>query len=524
MIGPMIKPTCLSLCAIVCSLLFALAVRLPAATADRPNILVMISDDQSYPHASAYASKMVSTPNFDRIAAEGVLFTQAICGAPGCSPSRAAFLTGRQIWQIEHAGTHDSSFGKDHRTYVDLLAKAGYHTGFVGKGWAPGNWKAGGRSENPAGPSYGGHKKPYTHAFASFLKDRPEGAPFMFWFGSPDPHRGYEKGRGLAAGKTLAQAEVPPFLPDTPEIRGDLLDYAFGIERFDRHCGEILDLLKATGEYENTIIIVTSDNGMPFPYAKANCTEFGIHMPLAIAWGKQVPAGRKSDRLVSQIDIAATICEATGVRPPDDRPHVGKSCLAYLKGTDDSPAPSAIFSGRERHSSSRYLTLGYPQRCIRTGTHLYIRNFKPERLPAGPGQRFTKGPGSPLTGEHAAYHDIDGSPSLTFLINKREDPEITPFFQLATALRPAEELYDIVKDPGCLKNLAPDPAHVVLKEQLAKRLEAYLKETGDPRVTGTGDVFETYPRYSEIRWFPEPVWAKENPGSVPPVPWLEKKR
>ena len=205
---------------------------------ERPNILIMMSDDQSFPHASAYGSKMVSTPNFDRIARDGVLFSNAFCAAPGCSPSRAAFLTGRHIWQIEHAGTHASSFDKKYATFMDLLAEAGYATGHTGKGWGPGNYKAGGRTQNPAGPSFAAKKGDYAGGFAAFLKQRPEGKPFCFWFGSHDPHRGFKKGSGLESGKKLEQAEVPPFLPDTPEIRSDLLDYAFEVDRFDRDCGK----------------------------------------------------------------------------------------------------------------------------------------------------------------------------------------------------------------------------------------------------------------------------------------------
>jgi N-sulfoglucosamine sulfohydrolase len=495
-----------------------------ALAGDRPNILFMISDDQSFPHASAYGSKMVSTPNFDRIASEGMLFTNAFCPAPGCSPSRAALLTGREIWQIEHAGTHASSFGKKYSTFMELLGADGYHAGFVGKGWSPGNWKIDGRTQNPAGKSYGGHDD-YAGAFARFLGERPDSAPFVFWFGSSDPHRGYEKGSGLASGKTLEQAEVPPFLPDTPEIRSDMLDYAFEVERFDRDCGKMLELLKKTGEYENTLIIITSDNGMPFPYAKANCTEFGIHMPLAVSWKSAAKGKRQSDRLVSHIDITATIHEATGISAPAEYPLAGTSFLGLLKETDGGmKEPDAVFSGRERHSSSRYNTLGYPQRCIRTKQHLYIRNFRPERWPAGPGQKFQGKPGSLLSPEHAGYADIDECPSLDFLIEKREDPAVRPFFHLAVDHRPARELYDIVADPGCLVNLVENPAHAETREQLAKQLDEYLLKTGDPRATGTGDIFETYPRYSHIRWFPEPEWAKENPGSVPPTPWIDERR
>ena len=300
--------------------------------ADRPNVLIMMSDDQSFPHASAYGSKMVSTPNFDRVAKAGTLFNNAFCSAPGCSPSRAALLTGRHIWRIEHAGTHASSFDKKYRTFMDLLADEGYHTGYTGKGWGPGNWKAGGRKLNPCGKQYGAKRGDYAAGFAKFLEARPEDAPFAFWFGSSDPHRGFEKGSGRKSGKTLAQADVPPFLPDTPEIRDDLLDYAFEVERFDRDCGKMLKLLEATGEFDDTLIIVTSDNGMAFPYAKANCTEYGVHMPLAMAWPAKCKSGYERDQLVSFVDLTATIHEATGIAPPDGLNLSGVSFLALLRG------------------------------------------------------------------------------------------------------------------------------------------------------------------------------------------------
>ncbi|MCP4846836.1 MAG: sulfatase [Verrucomicrobiaceae bacterium] len=492
--------------------------------ADPPNILIMMSDDQSFPHASAYGSKMVLTPNFDRIARDGMLFNNAFCAAPGCSPSRAAFLTGRQIWMIENAGTHASSFAGKYLTFMDLLESAGYHTGYTGKGWAPGNFKAGGREQNPAGPSYGAKRGNYAAGFERFLKARPGKKPFAFWFGSSDPHRGYQKGSGRKSGKTLSQAEVPAFLPDTPEIRDDLLDYAFEIERFDRDCGRMLELLEATGEIKNTLIIVTSDNGMPFPYAKANCTEFGIHMPLAIAWGSNIKGRQTCDALVSFTDLSATIHEVTGIKAPAEFPLAGRSFLALLLGKTEAKPRTEIFSGRERHSSSRYNTLGYPQRCIRTDQFLYVRNFKPERWPAGPGQKLSGKPGSRPGPEHGGYHDIDACPSLSFLIAGRNNPKVKDFFHLAVAKRPHEQLFDIQKDPGCLNNLAENPAFTQIRENLSGQLTNYLKSTADPRATGNGDIFETYPRYSSIRWFAKPEWARENPGTVPEMPWLKAKQ
>ncbi|MCH2374361.1 MAG: sulfatase, partial [Planctomycetes bacterium] len=264
-----------------------------ADTRNRPNVLVAISDDQSYPHASAYGYEALHTPAFDRVAKMGVLFQNAFTPAPGCSPMRAAFLTGRHVWQIEHAGTHASTFPAKYEGFQERLGTAGYFVGFTGKGWAPGNWKDTGRATNPAGPEFskltlrapeGIRSTDYAANFAEFLRQRPKGKPFSFWYGASEPHRKFKKGIGREHGLDPAKIVVPGFLPDTPEIRDDILDYCYEVEWFDEHLGRMLNLLEEQGELDNTIVIVTSDNGMAFPRAKANVYEYGIHMPLAVAW------------------------------------------------------------------------------------------------------------------------------------------------------------------------------------------------------------------------------------------------
>ena len=292
----------------------------------RPNILLAIADDQSYPYCSAYGDTTTRTPAFDRVAKEGILFTKAFCASPGCSPSRAALLTGRHTWQLQQAGTHASSFPRQYVTFPDRLEKAGYHIGYTGKGWGPGNWKISGRTRNPAGPAYqkrtmksprGISNKDYAANFADFLAARKAGQPFCFWFGGHEPHRAYRKGIGLASGKKVADARVPAFLPDAPEIRSDLLDYAIEIEWFDSHLLRMIKLLDKHGELDNTLIVVTADNGMPFPRAKANGYEYGIHVPLAVRWPKVVKAGRRVTDLVGFVDFAPTFLEAAGLKVPE---------------------------------------------------------------------------------------------------------------------------------------------------------------------------------------------------------------
>ena len=486
-----------------------------AAAENPPNVLLAISDDQSHAHNSFAGCRAVNTPAFDRVAREGVFFRNAMGASPGCSPCRASLLTGRHPWQIEQAGTHASSFPTDYVVFPDLLEKAGYWIGYTGKGWGPGNWKVSGRTRNPAGPEFsqlktvppfsGMSKNDYAANFDDFLAQRPPGKPFYFWFGAQEPHRGYEKGSGLKSGKKLEDVVVPPFLPDTPEVRSDILDYCVEIEWFDRQLGRMLQSLDEAGELENTLVIVTSDNGMPFPRAKANCYEYGFHMPLAIRWGARVPGGRSVDDVVGFVDLTATILDACGVEPLVTSPISGRSILNILtsseQGLVDATRTSA-WCAQERHSSSRYNNWTYPQRALRTTKYLYIRNFQPDRWPAGD-PRLLKNDGS-LGPMHGAYHDIDAGPTLRLLAAGSEDPVLGRFLQLAVAKRPAEELFDIVQDPGCLTNLADDPAFAQTKAELARQMTTYLEQTGDPRATGEGDIWETYPRYSPIRSFPPP--------------------
>ncbi|MCL4797417.1 MAG: sulfatase [Bryobacteraceae bacterium] len=464
------------------------------APGKRPNILFAISDDQTWLHAGAYGDPVVKTPAFDRVAQSGVRFTQAICSSPGCAPSRAAILTGRHPWQLEEAGTHASIFSRKHVVYPDLLAEAGYHVGLTGKGAGPANFEAGGWDRNPAGPAYqqrkaetppGINNNDYAANFGDFLAKRPEGQPFAFWYGCHEPHRAYHPGIGLKSGKRLEDVIVPPFYPDTEEIRSDILDYYVEIEHFDAHLGRILNQIEQAGELDNTLIVATSDNGMPFPRAKATMFEYGIHLPLAIACPGRFRGGRVVEDLVSFTDYAPTILEAAGLTPPANM--VGRSLISVLESNRQGrvePARNHALSGRERHSHSRFDNLGYPARALRNHEYLYIRNFAPDRWPAG---------------DPPEYHDIDAAPAKTLLMDLEKKDPSDRWAQMTFAKQPPELLYDIRNDPGCLTNLAESAEHAAVKKQLSAQLEAELTAHGDPRMLGKGDIWESYPRHSPMR-------------------------
>jgi len=476
---------------------------------DRPNILIAITDDHSWKHTSVQGSPFMATPNMDRIANEGIRFENAYAASPGCSPSRAALLTGQHHWMIGPAGTHGSSFPVHYDTYADVLERAGYKVGFTGKGWGPGSWEMGGRSQNPAGVEYsdlqlaakpreGISTNDYAGNFDQFMAERKDGEPFAFWLGSYEPHLKYAEGKQTK--EDLAEVIVPGFMPDTEASRSMLLDYAYEVEHFDSHLGRVLATLEAAGELDNTLVIYTADNGMPMPRAKANGFDYGIHVPLFIRWAGSPLKGRVDDRPVGFVDLSATVLAAAGIEVPEQ--FVGQNLMPLLEGDVDAlDTERAVFSGRERHSSSRYRNLSYPQRMMRRGDYLIIWSAEPDRFPAGAPTAIIDGELGP---EHGAYHDIDASVSKTELIEGRDDPYIGRFFHLAVDKRPEWQFFNVTDDPASLNDLAGDPDHAEIFAEYQKQLIDTLTETGDPRVSGHGHVWEDYPRVKgQMRYFPK---------------------
>jgi arylsulfatase A-like enzyme len=457
---------------------FALAIgAIGSARADeRPNVLFCIADDWSWPHAGAYGDKVVKTPTFDRIAAEGVLFTRAFCAAPSCSPSRAAILTGQVPHRLEAGGNLWGYLPAKYPVYPELLEKAGYVIGMQGKGWGPG--KVVDRPRNPAGPPAG--------SFEKFLNSVPKDKPFCFWFGSSDPHRPYDLGSGAEQGMKAEDVVVPPYLPDTPEVRNDLLDYYAEVQRFDAAVARMLELLDRAGRLDNTIVVMTSDNGMPFPRCKTNLYDSGSRMPLAVRWGAKVKGGRKVDALVSLSDLCPTFLEAAGLRPSADM--TGRSILGLLTGTDDGAGRDHVFIERERHANVREGDRSYPSRALRTDKFLYVRNLRPDLWPAGDPQVWKAvGP----------FGDIDPGPSKALVLSRRVDRNVARFFELACAKRPAEELYDLDKDPQQVKNVAAVPEYADALQRLRRETDEWMARTNDHRATAGGDydAFDRYPYF-----------------------------
>ena len=473
---------------------------------DRPNILFCISDDQSYAHTGANGDPVVQTPAFDRVAREGIRFTNPYCDAPTCGPSRSAILTGQHIWRLEEAGNIHSTLPSKFKTYTELLKNAGYAIGHTGKGWGPGKLEVGGRSENPAGPLFQGKtiKKPfkgirnidYAGNFKTFLKQAPKNSPFCFWLGTSEPHRAYEKGSGVKAGKNPAKVVVPPIFPDTDIVRSDILDYMMEVEHFDNHVARAIKLLELSGQLANTIIVVTSDHGMPFPRAKASLYDTGSKVPLAIRWPKGIKSpGRTYNGFVNLSDLAPTILEAAGVNIPAMM--TAKSLLPVFHNQPVENRPAA-FIAMERHDGCREGGKGYPSRALRTEDFLYIINFHPERWPAGD-------PDKENCARYMPFGEVDSSPTKSLIMDKRE--QFKQFYDLAFAKRPAVELYDLSKDPGQINNVGGDPQYTALKKQLDKLLRDHLIKTKDPRLTGGKVLWDYYPYYGTLVKKRNKKWA-----------------
>jgi arylsulfatase A-like enzyme len=196
-------------------------------------------------------------------------------------------------------------------------------------------------------------------------------------------------------------------------------------------------------------------------------------------------AGSVIESFVSLTDIAPTMLEIAGLRAPDAM--TGRTLVPLLRRQAQADR-DRVFVERERHADVRQGHLSYPVRAIRTKELLYIRNFRPDRWPAGDPQLFfAVGP----------FGDIDGGPSKSLLLDRRDDPAIAPFFRLATAKRPAEELYDLRKDPDQIENVAGRPEYREAQRRLRAELDAWLRETGDPRATVDDDRWDRFPYYGE---------------------------
>jgi uncharacterized sulfatase len=498
----------------------------------RPNIIFCFADDWGY-YASCFAdpdkpsvNDCVITPTIDQLAKEGVNFNRAYMGVPSCTPSRAEVATGCHFWRTGRTailnngsweGVEDP--GKKLPGFGMLLQENGYHTGRTYKTvngyWFPGKiYHDNGKkfceysqTVEAAESIEKGHeqlKQEVLANFHDFMNDRKEGQPFCYVWGPHNPHRPWNRGSGKniwGINPDDLKGKMPPHLPDVHEVREDFADYLGEVQAFDRGVKYLVDELKKIGEYENTFIVLSGDNGIPgFTRGKTNLYDFGVRAPLIVRWRDIQYYNRKVDDFVSLIDLAPTFLDAAGITAPETMD--GKSLMPQLmakKGGQIEKDRNYVIVGRERHAhDARDGNLPYPMRAIHTKDFIYIRNFKPDRLPMGDG--YALNDDDPVadwkdleTYQYVtkfAFQDFDPGPTKAFIVTKRNNPKYSKYFDIGFARRPAEELYDLRKDPNQMNSVADDTKYAKIKAKLSAQLMEVLENTNDPRLK---DEFDFLP-------------------------------
>jgi len=426
---------------------------------DRPNILFVFADDWGR-YASAYAANepqglntIVQTPNFDRIAASGVLFNRAFVNSPSCTPCRSSLLSGQYFWRTRRGAIlHNAVWDSSIPAFPLLLQKSGYRIGHSGKIWSPGtpvNAPIG--AETTAFNKHGNHFNKFSQQvseatqpevrrqelldevsgnFKDFLGRQTADEPFLYWWGPTNTHRTWVQGSGKKLWNIDPDSlvgRIPKWLPDVPVVREDVADYLGEVQAMDAGLGVLLNELEATGRLANTLIVVSGDHGMPgVPHGKCNLYDSGTAVALAVSWPGHFPAGRVVEDFVSLPDMAPTLLEVGHVEVP--KAMTARSLLTVLKATQNGQVDSTrdhVVTGRERHvAHARHDFQPYPQRAIRTAEFLYIRNFKPDRWPMGiaPGFGLADGPMPPAAElnakTYAAFADMDASPTKAWLLTE----------------------------------------------------------------------------------------------------------
>ena len=451
--------------ALVVLLAFTLFAHAPAVRgAEAPNILLVLSDDHSWTHLGCYGNPDIKTPNIDAFAREGMRLDRYYVGTPQCVPSRATLMTGRSAIAVQNT-RFSAPLASDYRTYLETLKdKAGYFTGVAGR-----TYHLDGGAQPPETRKVfeehglqtfakrldyvktAGQRPQMIAQYREFLDAVPKGKPFALQLCFSDPHRPLDK-NAIPAPHDPAKIKLPAFYPDTRLVREDFARYYDEISRFDSDVGTVLAELQKRGLADNTLVVVSADNGAAQFRGKGTLYEFGIHCPLIVRWPGKVKPGSTSSELISGEDVAPTFLAAAGVETPKEI--TGRSFLPLLKGEKYSPR-EFVFCQRGAHGSglptnSAAFDLG---RCVVSRKYKLIFNAL-WQIP---------------------YHPVDfaGDALWKELVQMNKDGKLSS--ELAALYfaptRPMFELYDLENDPNELKNLAGS-----LNVTEERKLKAALQE------------------------------------------------
>lgn len=405
----------------------------------KPNFIVFIADDMAWDDCGANGHPKIQTPNLDQLALDGMKFNHAYLTCSSCSPSRSSIITGRYP---HSTGAHQLHLPlpASQVTFVEKLKEAGYYTASAGK------WHLG----TPTKSKFDSVNTKLNE-WVSTLQKRPKDKPFFMWFAFTDPHRPYQRNI-IERPHKHEDVIVPPYLPDTPEVRNDLALYYDEITRLDGVVGRVREELKKQNQASNTVIIFLSDNGRPFPRCKTTVYDSGIKTPWFVVWPQQVKAGSVSNSLISSVDLAPTILDLAGL--PLSETFQGKSFKSLLHNPGSS-IRGHVFAEHNWHDFEDF------GRAVRSPRFKYIRNF------------YTDIPGTPPA-------DAVRSESFVKMLQLRKENKLTADQKNCfLSPRPAEELYDLEADPHELKNLAGQKDYQKIQQELRSVLDEWQKETHD---------------------------------------------
>ena len=437
------------------ALLLALAVALRAAPPARPNLVLFLSDDHSLLDSSVYGSTDVATPNMQRLAAAGLVFDRAFVASPSCAPSRAAFLTGLMPARNGAEPNH-SKPRADLKKLPAYLQSLGYEVVAFGK---VSHYKHTADYGFDFFANDGYHEDVAVGNAIRWLRARRNPQPLCFIVGTNWPHVPWPKD---PQGHDPATLVVPAPHIDTPKTRDARARYYAAIGRMDAELGDVYAAAREVLGTANTLFLHTSDHGAQWPFGKWNLYDAGIRTPLIAVWPGHIPAGARTDAMVSWVDLLPTLVELAGGPAPAGLD--GRSFAPVLLGQANAHR-DRIFT---THSGDGSYNV-YPMRSVRTADWKYIRNLHPEF-------KYTS---------HVDLAQADDGPGYfgSWLEAAKSDPaaaaKIARYFQ-----RPGEELYDLRADPLELHNLAADPAHAPRLAALRADVTAWMQDQGD-----TGRVF-----------------------------------
>ncbi len=410
---------------------------------DKPNLLFIIADDCTFRDIGCYGGQAI-TPHIDKLATEGMRFTQCFQAAPMCSPTRHNIYTG--LYPVKSGAYPNHTFVKDGvKSVVHYLRPHGYRVALSGKKHiAP-------RAAFPF--EYSGRNNPDFDAVDTlFAECKRDGTPFCLFACSNEPHLPWNKGD--PSQYDAAKLKLPPYFVDTEVTRENMTRYLAEITYFDWQVGELLKRLAAHGLTEKTLVMVVSEQGSSFPFGKWTCYDTGLQSACVVRWPGKVAAGSVSDAIVEYVDVLPTFLEAAGAPTPEVLD--GKSFLGVLTGktTEHKECAFGLQTTRGINSGSHH----YGIRSVRTKRFKYLWNLTPE-------ETFTN---------LCVKSDIFQS----WQVKAQTDPAAAERVRRYQH-RPGEELYDIVNDPYEWNNLADDPKHAKTKADLRARLEAWMKSQGD---------------------------------------------